>query len=138
MMDNPNQTIDQSEQLQKFDNFDDMNLKEPLLRGIYGKGYSQPSAIQQIGIKPIIDKRDVLAQAQSGQGKTATFLIGALERIDESSNEQQVLVILPTRELANQIYDEAVELSKMMKIKIALLIGGGSQMIERQRLQEHC
>ena len=46
MMDNPNQTIDQSEQLQKFDNFDDMNLKEPLLRGIYGKGYSQPSAIQ--------------------------------------------------------------------------------------------
>jgi superfamily II DNA/RNA helicase len=80
----------------------------------------------------------VLAQAQSGQGKTATFLIGALERIDESSNEQQVLVILPTRELANQIYEDAVELSKMMKIKVALLIGGGSQMIERQRLQEHC
>lgn len=62
----PNQVSDQvesSEQLQKFTSFDDLNLKPKLLRGIYGKGYTQPSAIQQIGIKPIIDGKDVLAQA---------------------------------------------------------------------------
>lgn len=75
---------EQSEQLQKFATFDTLDLKLPLLRGIYGLGFSLPSAIQQIGIKPIIDKRDVLAQAQSGSGKTATFLIGALQNIDEN------------------------------------------------------
>lgn len=115
--------------------FDSLGLKPNLLRGIYGKGFSEPSGIQKLGIKPIIEKRDVLAQAQSGSGKTATFLIGALQNIDDSCQDQQVLVLCPTRELANQIYTEAQELSKLMGTQIALLVGGASQLEERVKLQ---
>ena len=61
------------------ENFDDMNLKEELLRGIYAYGFEKPSAIQQRAIKPIIKGRDVIAQAQSGTGKTATFSISILQ-----------------------------------------------------------
>ena len=58
------------------ESFDDLNIKSDLLRGIYGTGYENPSAIQQKAIKPLIDGRDLIAQAQSGTGKTATFSIG--------------------------------------------------------------
>lgn len=67
--------------------FDKMGLKPALLRGIYGKGFSQPSGIQKLGIKPIIEKKDLLAQAQSGSGKTGTFLIGALQNIDDECKD---------------------------------------------------
>ncbi len=57
-----------------FETFDDLELKEELLRGIYAYGFEKPSAIQQRGIKPILRGRDCIGQAQSGTGKTATFL----------------------------------------------------------------
>ncbi|VEL38389.1 unnamed protein product [Protopolystoma xenopodis] len=85
------------------ESFDALNLKETLLRGIYSYGYENPSAIQQRAIKPCIQGRDVLAQAQSGTGKTATFTIGILQRIDNTLNAVQALVLVPTRELAKQI-----------------------------------
>ena len=59
------------------ESFDDMGLKEDLLRGIYSYGFEKPSAIQQRAIKPLMMNRDTIAQAQSGTGKTATFTIGA-------------------------------------------------------------
>ena len=59
------------------ESFDDMGLKEDLLRGIYSYGFEKPSAIQQRAIKPLMLMRDTIAQAQSGTGKTATFSIGA-------------------------------------------------------------
>ena len=65
--------------------------------------FEKPSAIQQRAISPIISGRDVIAQAQSGTGKTATFSISALQTIDTSVRETQVLVLSPTRELAQQI-----------------------------------
>ena len=61
------------------ESFDDMGLKEDLLRGIYSYGFEKPSAIQQRAIKPLIMMRDSIAQAQSGTGKTATFTIGLLQ-----------------------------------------------------------
>merc|ERR1712048_1128825 len=64
------------------DSFDDLDLQEGLLRGIYSYGFEPPSAIQQRGIRPILDGRDTIGQAQSGTGKTATFVIGSLQRID--------------------------------------------------------
>ena len=76
-------------------NFDSMDLKESLLRGIYSYGFEKPSAIQQKSIKPIILGRDTIAQAQSGTGKTATFSIGLLESIDNTRNECQGLVLAP-------------------------------------------
>ena len=88
---------------QDIETFDDLDISEDLLRGIYGFGFEIPSAIQRKAILPIIKKRDIIAQAQSGTGKTASFLIGSMARVDKSLNEVQVIIICPNRELANQI-----------------------------------
>lgn len=96
-------TIIESNWEEVVDNFDDMNLKEDLLRGIYGYGFEKPSAIQQRAIIPCIKRHDVIAQAQSGTGKTATFSISILQQIDTSMRETQALVLAPTRELAQQV-----------------------------------
>lgn len=85
------------------DNFDDMNLKDELLRGIYAYGFEKPSAIQQRAIMPCIVGHDVIAQAQSGTGKTATFSISILQQIKTNVNECQALILAPTRELAQQV-----------------------------------
>jgi translation initiation factor 4A len=85
------------------DSFDDLNLNNDLLRGIYAYGFEKPSPIQQKGILPLIKGRDTIAQAQSGTGKTATFAIGTLQKIDQKLNDIQALVLVPTRELAQQI-----------------------------------
>lgn len=85
------------------DGFDKMGLHDDLLRGIFAYGYEKPSGIQQRAIKPSIEGRDVIAQAQSGTGKTATFAISILQKIDVSCQNCQALVLAPTRELARQI-----------------------------------
>ena len=82
--------------------FDDMNLKPDLLKGIYAYGFEKPSAIQQRAIRPIVRGRDVIAQSQSGTGKTAVFSIASLQLLDSSKSDVQVLVLSPTRELAEQ------------------------------------
>jgi ATP-dependent RNA helicase len=92
-----------SEDVQVLPSFDRMKLKEELLRGIYGYGFERPSAIQQRAIVPIVSGRDVIAQSQSGTGKTATFSISMLQMIDTQLRETQALVLSPTRELAVQI-----------------------------------
>lgn len=96
------------------DNFDNMSLKEELLRGIYGYGYERPSAIQQRAIMPCIRGRDVIAQAQSGTGKTATFAIAILQQIDTSLFDCQALILAPTRELASQIQKVVIALGDYM------------------------
>lgn len=96
------------------DNFDDMNLKQELLRGVYGYGYERPSAIQQRAIMPCIRGRDVIAQAQSGTGKTATFSIAILQQIDTSLLDCQALILAPTRELATQIQKVVIALGDYM------------------------
>ncbi len=84
--------------------FDDMGLPMELLRGIYAYGFEKPSAIQQRAIKPLMDGRDTIAQAQSGTGKTAAFGIGTLASIDCSDPRTQAIILAPTRELATQTY----------------------------------
>lgn len=106
--------------------FDHMNLDPALLRGIYGYGFEEPSAIQQRAIMPIIEGHDVLAQAQSGTGKTGTFSIAALQRIDASIKSPQALMLAPTRELALQIQKVVMALSFHMNIKVHACIGGTS------------
>ena len=80
-----------------------MKLREDLLRGIYAYGFEKPSAIQQRAIIPCVKGLDVIAQAQSGTGKTATFAISILQQLDISSKDCQALVLAPTRELAQQV-----------------------------------
>jgi translation initiation factor 4A len=104
--------------------FDDFNLKDTLLRGIYAYGFEKPSVIQQKAIKPIIDRKDVIGQAQSGTGKTATFSIGLLEIIDEGLDAIQGIVLAPTRELAGQIYRVQSNLAQFMDVTLMTAIGG--------------
>jgi len=106
------------------ENFDEMNLKEELLRGIYGYGFEKPSAIQQRAILPCIKGHDVIAQAQSGTGKTATFSISILQQIDTNLNECQALILAPTRELAQQIQKVVIALGDFMKADCHACIGG--------------
>jgi translation initiation factor 4A len=82
--------------------WEELELDTNILRGIYAYGFEKPSPIQQKAIKPIMMGRDIVAQAQSGTGKTATFSIGALSIIDMEKNATQVLILSPTRELTTQ------------------------------------
>jgi len=106
--------------------FDSMGLKEDLLRGIYAYGFERPSAIQQRAIKPIIQGRDVIAQSQSGTGKTAVFSIGILQILDTTSNETQALTLSPTRELAEQTQKVLLALGDFMNVQCHACIGGKS------------
>jgi translation initiation factor 4A len=82
--------------------FDEMPLHTNLLRGIYSYGFEKPSAIQQRAVVPFINGGDIIAQAQSGTGKTGAFSIGLLQRMDLTTKKVQGLVLSPTRELAIQ------------------------------------
>lgn len=107
--------------------WDDLNMKTNLLRGIYSHGFENPSEIQKKAIYPIINKKDVIAQAQSGTGKTGAFSISSLQYIDSSLNESQVMIIVPTRELVMQIKKVMMALSDFMdNVSIKTLIGGTS------------
>ena len=82
-----------SENIEIYDTFEDLDLKDNLLRGIYGFGFEKPSAIQQKAIMPFLKGHDIIAQAQSGTGKTATFAISLLQSIDEKLSETQAVVV---------------------------------------------
>lgn len=107
-----------------YDSFDSMGLDDVLLRGIYGYGFEKPSLIQQKAIVPIKEGRDILAQAQSGTGKTGAFSIGAISRIDAQLKKPQVLVLVPTRELAEQIEYVASSLGTHIPIQVYAATGG--------------
>lgn len=111
-------------EIRSYESFDDMALPETLLRGIYSYGFERPSVIQQKGIKPIAMGKDILGQAQSGTGKTATFCIGSMTRIDPTLKAPQVLVLTPTRELAQQIEQVAKGLSSNLGLSVYCAVGG--------------
>ena len=108
-----------------------LNLKDDLLRGIYAYGFEQPSSIQKKAIYPFIygrsnKKMDIIAQAQSGTGKTGTFVVGALQLLNEKNKVPQVLILAPTHELARQIICVVDQLGHYLNIKSLLLVGGVS------------
>ena len=122
-------SIDQDnvEKIEIITTWDQFNLKDDLLRGIYAYGFETPSEIQQKAILPIITSRDLIAQAQSGSGKTGTFSIGTLQSIDVSKNTIQAMIIVPTHELAKQIYGVITSLGSFMEgLRIKTIIGGTS------------
>lgn len=118
----------------EYESFDDMNLKVKLLRGIYAYGFEKPSPIQGRAIVPILSKRDVIGQAQSGTGKTGTFLISTLQRIDTELKRPQALILAPTRELSTQIYNVLENLSSFMGVNTMLLVGGNNRRDDIQAL----
>ncbi|CAB4010720.1 eukaryotic initiation factor 4A-II isoform X3, partial [Paramuricea clavata] len=118
------------------ESFDDMSLREDLLRGIYSYGFEKPSAIQQRAIIPCCQGRDVIAQAQSGTGKTATFSIAILQQLDLEHKKPQALVLAPTRELAQQIQKVVIALGDYMSVKCHACIGGTSVQVGISKLKE--
>jgi len=110
-----------------FTSWDELDLNPDLLRGIYSYGFEKLSPIQSKAIDPIRQGRDVIAQAQSGTGKTGSFTVGALSRINVSENSNQVLIMAPTHELAQQITSVIKSISNMMTgVRIKTIIGGSS------------
>ena len=113
--------IEENENIEIYEDFDSMDLKENLLRGIFSYGYEKPSAIQQKAIVPLIKRDDIIAQAQSGTGKTATFSLGVLGNLDIKSQTTQALVLAHTRELALQINNVFTQIGSYLKPTIKLL-----------------
>ena len=108
-------------------NWDELEINPNLLRGIYAHGFEKPSPIQQKAIKPLILRKDVIAQAQSGTGKTATFTIGALANIDITNDNTQVLVLSPTKELTLQTSKVFENLGAMINnLRIKTVYGGSA------------
>jgi len=118
------------------DSFDDMGLPEGLLRGIYSCGFEKPTGIQQRAIVPVLEGRDTLGQAQSGTGKTATFMVGALAQMDFSQTSCQALVLAPTRELAVQTQKVGYALGDYLGVRCHASIGGTARREDAQRLRE--
>jgi translation initiation factor 4A len=127
----------QQQQQQEFENdnkssqqvnkFDDLNLKNDLLRGIYAYGFEEPSDIQKKAILPVINGNDLVAQAQSGTGKTGAFCISALQIISDIK-KPQVIIISPTHELADQSYNVAKSIGSFLTdINVNKMIGGTSK-----------
>ena len=130
-----NQKENNSINYYEINNWEDENLdlKNNLLRGIYAFGFEKnPSSVQKKAIYPMINnyykgrRRDIIAQAQSGTGKTGAFVVGSLQSVDESCDDTQILILAPTHELAEQTLNVVNNLSQYMKISCLLLVGGTS------------
>jgi translation initiation factor 4A len=114
-----------AEEITKWDD-ESLGLDRNVLRGIYAMGFESPSPIQRQAILPIIQGKDVLAQAQSGTGKTGAFSIGTIMRCDGEQSTAQAIILAPTRELASQIHSVFNSLAAQTKLRAHLLVGGTS------------
>ena len=118
--------------------WEELDAKIKLLRGIYAYGFEKPSPIQKKAIKPLFDKKDLVAQAQSGTGKTGCFTIGALQLINTDEDVTQAMLLSPTRELAMQTKKVLDSLgSQFSNLKTQLLIGGTSTDDDIQKLYDN-
>ncbi|KAL6143371.1 hypothetical protein ACLB2K_054066 [Fragaria x ananassa] len=125
----------ESEGIEPMTSFEDMCLKDELLRGIYNHGFEKPSAIQQRAIKVIIEGREVIAQAQSGTGKTSMIALAACQMVDTASREVQALILSPTRELAAQTEKVILAMGNYLNIQVHSCIGGKSLGEDIRRLE---
>jgi len=122
---------------------DAAELKEGVMRGIYSYGFEKPSPIQREGIIPMITsdkdgkRRDIIAQAQSGTGKTGCFVIGTLNIVDPTKPYTQALILAPTHELAHQIERVVIGIGHFCKVVVQLLVGGTSVDGDREKLDNN-
>mgnify|MGYP001359854184 CR=1 FL=1 len=139
-MDNSKLIISKNEEsYESITNWDQLtDIKLDLLRGIYGYGFEHPSPIQQEAISPLFKRKDIIAQAQSGTGKTGCFAIGCLQIINTEIKHPQALILSPTRELSYQSNNVIKEIGNQMKnFKSQLLVGGTSPDEDTEKLQEN-
>jgi len=110
--------------LEEYNDFETMELKHDVLNGIYTYGFEKPSIVQSKGIVPIRSGKDCIIQAQSGTGKTVTYIVGILEQLDIKLKELQFVVIVPTRELVKQVYDVLHHISYHVRSNNMYMMGG--------------
>lgn len=116
--------------------FSELDLPEPILRAVSELGYEQPSPIQAQAIKPLLQERDLLGQAQTGTGKTAAFALPLLSKIDAKNKAPQLLILAPTRELAIQVAEACQQYAKHLKgINVLPIYGGQSYSIQLKQLK---
>jgi len=120
----------------KGNEFEDFCLSRELLMGIFEKGWEKPSPIQEASIPIALTGRDILARAKNGTGKTGAYTIPILERIDSSKDCIQGMIIVPTRELALQTSQIAIEVSKHLGIKVMVTTGGTNLKDDIMRIYE--
>jgi len=116
----------ESKDLVAYTKFEDMNVPVKILEGIFAYGWDKPSPIQQKAIVPLMNGRDVIAQAQSGTGKTGAFTIGTLSSVNTNKEKPQILMLSPVRDLAMQTYHLVKNLISRTQLKVALCIGSGA------------
>ncbi|KAI5455413.1 DExD/H-box ATP-dependent RNA helicase dhh1 [Naganishia albida] len=116
--------------------FEDFNLKRELLMGIFEAGFEKPSPIQEEAIPLAIAGKDILARAKNGTGKTAAFVIPALQQVNALLPHIQAVILVPTRELALQTSQVCKTLSKHMALEVMVTTGGTSLKDDIMRLQE--
>lgn len=119
--------------------FDELGLSKEILYSINDKGYKEPTEIQEKAIPQILMGRDVLGCAQTGTGKTGSFVIPLIEILNSGKSKSRMprcLILTPTRELAMQVSEEFNLLNKQFKLQMALLIGGVSFTEQDQKLSK--
>ena len=119
--------------------FDELGLSKEILYSINDKGYKKPTEIQEKAIPQILMGRDVLGCAQTGTGKTGSFVIPLIEILNSGKSKSRMprcLILTPTRELAMQVSEEFNLLNKQFKLQMALLIGGVSFTEQDQKLSK--
>jgi ATP-dependent RNA helicase DeaD len=113
--------------MSEFNTFSALELPEAILRGIQELGFDTPTPIQQQAIPALLEKKNVLGEAQTGTGKTAAFGLPALANIDTRIRGAQLLVVAPTRELALQVAESIESMGKYMKgLNVATIYGGSA------------
>ena len=114
----------EEDEVKVYETFEEMEIPDEILRGVYEYGFEKPSPIQKKAIRPIMEGHDVIGHAQSGTGKTGTFVIGSLCHVDVSKPHVQVLVLSPVRELASQNAKVAREIGSSLGLKVYCATGG--------------
>ena len=137
-MDKNNKTNQKNVNEPEIVEFDDFNLKICVLRGILSYGFERPSPIQKKSILPMINGKDIIAQSQSGTGKTGAFVISILQKVDEEIGGCQAIIVSHTRELARQSTKVCENLGTYTKIEIVSCIGGTNIQESRQKLSSNC
>ncbi|CAN7029177.1 unnamed protein product [Brassica rapa subsp. trilocularis] len=125
-LDEENLVFETTKGIKPIASFDEMGMNDKVLRGVYDYGFKKPSEIQQRAVMPILKGRDVIAQAQSGTGKTSMIAISVCQIVNTSSRKIQVLVLSPSRELASQTEKTIQAIGVHTSIQAHACIGGKS------------
>ncbi len=124
--------------------FEQLGLTDELLKAVTEQGYTIPTPVQQKAIPLILDGRDVLAGAQTGTGKTASFTLPLLQRLAENSDPHQkprrvrALILVPTRELAAQVFESVINYGKHLPLHVEAVVGGASIGVQTRQLRRGC